>query len=309
MSVHWAIGTVEAGGEPLAVIEVGGRLYEIGRAAQALLGRASSEVSVLGLLEKWEPSSGRLVELADAIANGDGEEFAVAAHDGWFAPILHPRKVIGVGANYKDHLDFAGIPYPKTPYLFLKPASTTLFGHDRTLTIPRQVGYPDWEGELGVVIGRRGRNIPVAEALSFVAGYTPANDFSARDWLADAIPPLGSDWLLHKGWDGFTPIGPLITPASAIDDPQQLTIKLTVDGEIKQDGSTANMVFGVAELIAHASTMLTLEPGDVLLTGTPLGSGMAVVPPQRLTPGQTMVLEIEGLGTLRTPTVAEGEQR
>jgi 2-keto-4-pentenoate hydratase/2-oxohepta-3-ene-1,7-dioic acid hydratase in catechol pathway len=300
--VSWAIGNIERAGAPLAVISVGGRLYEIGAAAQALLGRASSDVSVLGLLDKWEPSSGKLAELAEAIAGGRAEPFAVESHNGWLAPVIHPRKVIGIGANYKDHLDHAGIPYPATPYLFLKPASTTLLGHERVLRIPAQVGYPDWEGELAVVLGRRADNVAAADALSYVAGYVAANDFSARDWLANAIPPLGSDWLLHKGWDGFTPIGPLITPAAFVPDPQRLGIRLTVDGEVKQDGNTANMVFGVAELIAHASSIMTLEPGDVLLTGTPLGSGFAVDPPERLIPGQTMVVDVDGLATLTSPT-------
>ena len=303
--MSWAIGNVERDGAAVAVICVEDRLYEIGTASQALLGRPSSEVAVLGLLERWEPASGKLAELAELIGAGQAEEFTVTAHDGWLPPVIVPRKVIGIGANYKDHLDHAGIPHPTTPYLFLKPASTTLLGHERVMTIPRQVGYPDWEGELAVIIGRRARDLSAADALGAVAGYAAANDFSARDWLANAIMPLGSDWLLHKGWDGFTPIGPLITPAQFVGDPQQLGIRLTVDGDVKQDGNTRNMVFGVAELIAHASSVMTLEPGDVFLTGTPLGSGFAVDPPQRLTPGQTMVVEVDGLVTLTTPTVAE----
>jgi 2-keto-4-pentenoate hydratase/2-oxohepta-3-ene-1,7-dioic acid hydratase in catechol pathway len=302
----WSIGTVERDGAPLVVISVGDSLYDVGSASEALLGRASPDVAVLGLLDRWERSSGKLAELAGLIGEGRAADHVVAQHDGWLPPVLHPRKVIGIGANYKDHLDHAGIPHPTTPYLFLKPASTTLLGHGRVLTIPDRVGYPDWEGELAVVIGRRARSVSAAEALDHVAGYVTANDFSARDWLADAIPPLGSDWLLHKGWDGFTPIGPLITPAQFVPDPQRLRIRLSVDGEIKQDGSTANMVFGVAELIAHASSIMTLEPGDVFLTGTPLGSGFAVDPPQRLTPGQTMVVEVDGLAALTTPTAAAG---
>ena len=304
--MSWGIGTVERGGAPLAVISIGNGLYDIGAASQALLGRASSEVSVLGLLERWEPASGKLAELAALVAGGEAEPFAVAEHDGWLPPMSAPRKVVGIGANYKDHLDYAGIPHPTTPYLFLKPASTTLLGHERVMTIPRQVGYPDWEGELAVIIGRQARDVDAADALQYVAGYAAANDFSARDWLANAIMPLGSDWLLHKGWDGFTPIGPLITPSEFVPDPQQLAIRLTVDGDVKQDGNTRNMVFGVAELIAHASSIMTLEPGDVFLTGTPLGSGFAVDPPQRLTPGQTMVVEVDGLATMTTPTAAEG---
>jgi 2-keto-4-pentenoate hydratase/2-oxohepta-3-ene-1,7-dioic acid hydratase in catechol pathway len=311
MSTHHAIGTLEQDGEPLAVISAGERLYPLAAAAETIFGPSrmaelepAGAITVLGVLDAWDRWSGALGELADALVSGEsGGVQPVERPASWLAPILHPRKVIGIGANYKDHLDFAGIPYPETPYLFLKPASTTLLGSGREMVIPHQVQYADWEGELAVIIGRRARQVSEAEALEFVAGYTPANDFSARDWLANAIPPLGSDWLLHKGWDGFTPIGPLITPAEFVPDPQRLGIRLSVDGVTKQDGNTSKMVFPVAKLIAHASTVMTLEPGDVLLTGTPMGSGFAVQPQERLTPGQTMVVEVDGLGTLTTPTV------
>ena len=225
----------------------------------------------------------------------------------WLPPVMRPGKVIGIGANYKDHLDFAGIPHPTKPFLFLKPASTTLLGAGQTLEIPKQVEFADWEGELAVVMGRRARHVSEDEALSYVGGYAPANDFSARDWLAEGIPPLGSDWLLHKGWDHFTPLGPLITPAEFVGDPQEIGIKLSVDGDVKQDGNTANQVFTVAQLVAHASSVMTLEPGDILLTGSPMGAGFAMEPQQRLAPGETMKLEVEGLGTLITPTAREGE--
>ena len=293
MSAHYAIGTVEKDGQPLAVISVGDELH-------AMPGDGS--VSVLEILEDWERWSPALAEAADAIAAGGNGASPIGEPHEWLEPIRHPSKVIGVGANYKDHLDFAGIPYPETPYLFLKPASTTLLGCGREMTIPDQVKLADWEGELAAVIGRRARNASEADALAYVAGYAPANDFSARDWLANAIPPLGSDWLLHKGWDGFTPMGPLITPAAFVPDPQRLGIKLTVDGVVKQDGNTSSMVFTVAQLVAHASSIMTLEPGDVLLTGTPMGAGFAREPHEWLDPGQTMVLEVEGLGTLTTPT-------
>lgn len=295
MSELHRIGTVELEREPRAVIETGGGLYDLSAAA-------GEEVTVLGVLDQWERWSGRLAEIAGSL---DGAS-ALEGEPDWLAPILHPPKVIGVGANYKDHLDHAGIPHPETPYLFLKPASTTLLGAGRAMVIPKVAEWADWEAELAVVIGARARHLSDADALGAVAAYAPANDASARDWLADAIPPLGSDWLLHKGWDGFTPMGPLLTPAQFVPDPQRLAITLTLDGETKQDGSTENMVFAVSRLIAHASSILTLEPGDVLLTGTPMGAGFARDPQESLSPGQTMVMEVEGLGTLTTPTVAEG---
>ena len=284
MTAPFRLGTIEHDGAPLAVVEVDERLYP-----------APDGLTVLELLDDWDRWADRLEPA--------GPEIELPTT--WLPPVLSPRKVIGVGANYKDHLDHAGIPHPTTPYLFLKPASTTQLGSGQTLVIPRQVDFADWEAELAVVIGRRARDLSEADALGAVAGYTPANDFSARDWLANAIPPLGSDWLLHKGWDGFTPIGPLITPAQFVPDPQSLGITLTLDGVTKQDGTTANMVFSVAQLVAHASSVMTLEPGDVLLTGTPMGSGFALDEKERLEPGQTMRVTVGGLGTLVTPTVPE----
>jgi 2-keto-4-pentenoate hydratase/2-oxohepta-3-ene-1,7-dioic acid hydratase in catechol pathway len=315
---RFAIGTIEEDGEPLSVIEVGEELLGLASAAEEVLGSErlaelapNGDVSVLSVLRGWESWSAPLDEVA-ASAHSAGES-GLEGHryerpEHWLPPVIGPGKVIGIGANYKDHLDSAGIPHPTTPYLFLKPASTTLLGCGRTLEIPKQVEYADWEGELAVVIGRRARHVSEAAALSHVAGYTPANDFSARDWLADAIPPLGSDWILHKGWDSFTPLGPLIVPAEFVPDPQSIGIRLSVDGEVKQDGNTSSQVFSVAELIAHASSVMTLDPGDVLLTGTPMGSGFALDPQERLEPGQTMVLEVEGIGTLTTPTAPEARR-
>jgi 2-keto-4-pentenoate hydratase/2-oxohepta-3-ene-1,7-dioic acid hydratase in catechol pathway len=317
MATRHAIGTIEEGGEPLSVIEVGGELFGLASVAEEVLGAdrvaelaPDGDTSVLGVLRGWERWSGALGEIADAAHSAgesglEGHRFGHPEH--WLPPVIGPGKVVGIGANYKDHLDFAGIPYPKIPYLFLKPASTTLLGAGRTLVIPRQVEFADWEGEVAVVIGREARDVPEDVALSHVAGYAAANDFSARDWLADAIPPLGSDWLLHKGWDGFTPMGPLIVPAEFVDDPQGIGIKLSVDGDVKQDGNTKDQVFTIAELISHASSVMTLEPGDILLTGSPMGAGFAMEPQQRLTPGQEMVLEVEGIGRLVTPTAPEDE--
>lgn len=311
MSVFHQLGTIPGRSTPVAVIAVGGHLYPLEPVAAAVLGpdrlaalAPGRELTALEVIERWGEWAGELERIAGAMAGSPNGVEPLSAPPYWLPPVVNPRKVIGVGANYKDHLDAAGIPHPETPYLFLKPASTTLIGNGQAMVIPEQVRFADWEGELAVVIGRKVRDVSVADALACVAGYTPANDASARDWLANSIPPLGSDWLLHKGWDGFTPLGPLLTPAAFVPDPQRLSITLSVDGVVKQDGSTASMVFTVAEIVAHASSIMTLEPGDVLLTGTPLGAGFVREPQERLQPGQTMVVEVEGLGTLTTPTVA-----
>jgi 2-keto-4-pentenoate hydratase/2-oxohepta-3-ene-1,7-dioic acid hydratase in catechol pathway len=161
---------------------------------------------------------------------------------------------------------------PRYPYSFLKPATTTLIGTHATLYLPEQSKMVDWEAELAVVIGRRARHVRGKAAMACIAGYSILNDISARDWMAEA-PSVGINWVMQKAFDGFAPLGPLITPAQFVADPQKLGITLTVNGEIKQRSSTARMVFSVEEIIEHLASIMTLEPGDAIATGTPAGVG------------------------------------
>jgi 2-keto-4-pentenoate hydratase/2-oxohepta-3-ene-1,7-dioic acid hydratase in catechol pathway len=221
-------------------------------------------------------------------------------------PLQYPRKVICAGANYHGHLTEMGIERPDgsgNPYFFFKPPTTTVTGPGDAIRLPsRSTRKIDWEAELGVVIGRRARNVSAADARSHVAGYTIVNDVSARDRLAraDAVaPPFGFDWFSAKAEDTFCPIGPGIVPDWMIADPQSLSIRLAVNGVVKQDSNTSDMVCGIWELVAQASAVVTLEPGDVLATGTPAGVGA----PRGdfLQPGDEVVVEIDYLGSLRNP--------
>ena len=214
-----------------------------------------------------------------------------------------PNKLICIGANYHDHIAEMGVPMlPTYPYAFLKPPSTTLRGSGEAVVAPPEVKMLDWEAELAVIIGVRCRDVTADRALAVVAGYSNFNDLSARDWIADR-PALGVDWVRHKAFDGFAPMGPYFVPAEFVGDPQALAIELTVNDVAKQRSSTANMVFGVREIIAHLSAIMTLEPGDVIATGTAAGVGQGRKPPEFLAAGDIVRIVIGDLGELITPIV------
>lgn len=217
----------------------------------------------------------------------------------WLPPIARPPKLVCIGTNYTDHMAEMAVPdMPRFPYAFLKPA-TTLVGSGATVTLPKQARMVDWEAELAVVIGRRVRDVRGEAAMAAVAGYSVLNDLSARDWIADR-PSLGIDWIMQKAFDGFAPMGPFITPAEFIPDPQSLAMRLTVNGEVMQDSHTSRMVFGVREIVEHLAGIMTLEPGDIIATGTPAGVGYGRKPQAFLKPGDVTVVAIEGLGRLDT---------
>jgi 2-keto-4-pentenoate hydratase/2-oxohepta-3-ene-1,7-dioic acid hydratase in catechol pathway len=219
------------------------------------------------------------------------------------APVPAPGKLVCVGANYRDHLremGIADVPAGFEPFFFLLPP-TTITGPGQAVVIPDDPGARvDWEAELGVVIGRRARQVPAERALEVVAGYTIVNDISARGYHARAnplAPPFAYDWLGSKGRDTFTPVGPGVTPSWFVPDPQSLPIRLWRNGVLEQDGNTADMIFGVARLVSAASALMTLEPGDVLATGTPAGVGVARG--MALQAGDQLEAEIAPLGALR----------
>lgn len=214
-------------------------------------------------------------------------------------PVARPGKVVGIGLNYKDHAAEVGAELPDEPVVFLK-TSTSVSGPFDPVVLPPGSTATDHEVELGVVIGRRlSRCSGRAEALAAVAGYLTANDVTERDRVAK-----GPTWAAGKCADTFTPIGPWLVTPDEIGDPQSLALQLAVNDEVRQSGSTALMAYGVAELIVHVSSLMTLEPGDLLLTGTP--GGVAVGRPEPkpyLRAGDVVEAEVNGLGRQRTPVV------
>jgi 2-keto-4-pentenoate hydratase/2-oxohepta-3-ene-1,7-dioic acid hydratase in catechol pathway len=221
------------------------------------------------------------------------------------APIPRPaRNIVCVGLNYAEHAAESRVTQgpPEHPVYFTKPPSTVI-GPEAAIPwhghVSRRI---DWEVELVAVIGRRGRDIPEERALDYVFGYTVGNDVTARDLQA-----RHQQWYKGKGLDGFCPLGPWIVTADEIPNPQDLRLQLRVNGEAKQDARTADMIFGVAKLISVWSLGMTLEPGDLLMTGTPSGVGFARQPPEYLQPGDVVESEIDGIGLLRNPVLERSE--
>jgi 2-keto-4-pentenoate hydratase/2-oxohepta-3-ene-1,7-dioic acid hydratase in catechol pathway len=215
-------------------------------------------------------------------------------------PIDLPSKIICVGLNYRDHAEEQGAPLPERPILFAKWPNT-LGGPGDAIVVPSISTKVDYEAELGVVIGSRVRGVSKENALEAVRGYLCLNDVSARD-----LQFADGQWTRGKSPDTFCPVGPQLVPASEVPDPQALAIRAILNGEVMQDSSTANMVFGVAEVIEFITQAITLEPGDLIATGTPAGVGAFRDPPVFMQPGDEVTIEIEGLGALTNPVRAPG---
>ena len=209
-------------------------------------------------------------------------------------------KFICVGLNYADHAAETGSPIPSEPILFAK-ATSAIIGPNDDVIIPKNAKKPDWEVELGIIIGKEARYVEEADAMDHVAGYCVVNDLSERHFQTER----GGQWTKGKSADTFGPIGPWLVTADEVADPQNLGMWLEVDGHRYQDGSTKTMIFGVRHLVHYISQFMSLQPGDVISTGTPPGVGMGIKPePIWLKPGQTMRLGIEGLGEQQQRTVA-----
>lgn len=278
---------------------------EVGVLAGGAVRRGPAELIGLGMLEvleSWDELTPVLRGLAPA-------ELAPVDDAVLLAPLRYPRKVLCAGANYYAHLTEMGVDRPDgpvDPYFFFKPPTTSVIGPGDDILLPRRAGrMMDWEVELGAVIGRRATDVTPERAREFVAGWTVVNDVSARDQLARSgavAPPFAHDWVRAKAGDASCPMGPGIVPDWLVGDPQRIALRLSVNGVVKQDSSTTDMVTGIWDLIATASATVTLEPGDVIATGTPAGVGF----PHRdfLAPGDEVVAEIDGVGRLRNP-VAE----
>jgi acylpyruvate hydrolase len=214
-------------------------------------------------------------------------------------PVLRPGKVICLGLNYRDHAAEAGMAVPDYPVLFHKVAGS-LIGHNQPIVVPRISSQVDYEVELAIIIGRRGKYIAEDETYSYIAGYTVANDVSARD-----LQFRTTQWTTGKMLDTFGPLGPALVTRDEVPDPHTLSIKTTLNGQVLQDGNTADMIFRVPFIIKYISEIVTFEPGDVILTGTPAGIGNTRKPQVFMKPGDTITVSIEHLGALTNPVVAE----
>jgi len=216
------------------------------------------------------------------------------------APIPRPPKFICVGLNYREHAIESGQPIPERPTIFSK-FSSCVIGPGAPIVLPRNSNQPDYEAEFAFVIGKGGRHIRPENWRDHVFGYTIVNDVSARDFQMAT-----SQWLMGKTFDTFGPMGPWIVSSDEIPDPHALDISLTIGGETLQSANTRELIFKIPELVSYISSVVTLEPGDIVSTGTPSGVGFARKPPRYLRPGDEVVIRIEGIGELRNPVVAEG---
>jgi 2-keto-4-pentenoate hydratase/2-oxohepta-3-ene-1,7-dioic acid hydratase in catechol pathway len=289
---------------PRAGIAVGDKLFDA-----AALTRKAGYSSVLAILNEWSSAKGVLKKAAAAAAKSKLKSMPLGRAK-LLAPVLWPSAIYCAGANYSDHMlemaNLQGIPPAPDPHeVGLKPwhfikASRSVTGDKATVKLPASSNAIDWEAELGAVIGKTAKNVPLAKALDYVAGYTVANELSARDLgkrnqLPDSSP-FKWDWVGQKCFDDACPLGPGIVPASDIKDPQKLGIKLWVNDVIKQDSNTSDMIFTLAEQIEQLSARITLHPGDIVLTGTPAGVGAARR--EFLKPGDVTKVWVENVGTL-----------
>jgi 2-keto-4-pentenoate hydratase/2-oxohepta-3-ene-1,7-dioic acid hydratase in catechol pathway len=298
--------------------------YQVGRGARAgvLIGETvydaakltnrSAYASVLGVLEDWSRANRLLAQAARRLGAGKSRARGVPLRRArLLAPVLYPGALYCAGANYRDHMEemarVSNSPPERDPHEvglkawhFIKTSRGSVVGPGAKVRLPAYSQKVDWEVELAAVIGRRATNVPVERALQYVAGYTIANDLSARDAMrrphVSDSSPFKLDWVAQKCFDGACPLGPWITPASEIGDPQKLAMKLWINDALMQDSNTGKMIFTTAEQISHISERVTLYPGDLVLTGTPAGVGMGRQ--LFLKPGDAVKLWIEGIGEL-----------
>jgi 2-keto-4-pentenoate hydratase/2-oxohepta-3-ene-1,7-dioic acid hydratase in catechol pathway len=292
--------TYDRDGAPRLGLLLGDRVVDLAEAGRSL------PHDMLEFIDASERALAEARTVAEALS-ADAPALARAstplAEARLLAPIPRPRRnIVCVGLNYAEHASESRITsgIPEYPVYFTKPPSTVI-GPEAPIPWHGELSRrADWEIELVAVIGRRGKDIPTEQALDFVFGYTIGNDVTARDLQA-----RHQQWYKGKGLDGFCPLGPWIVTRDELPDPQDLRLHLRVNGATKQDANTSDMIFTVAKLIATWSEGMTLEPGDLLMTGTPSGVGFARKPPEYLQPGDVVECEVEGIGLLRNPVASE----
>lgn len=300
------------GGEPQAGVKVGDRVYPAEQMARGL----KDPASIMGLLREWHKASPLL---ASAAKSADPKGGMALSDVSLMAPILYPGALYCAGANYWDHLEemaeiakrvtgkAPSMTKAKDPYFFMKNCAGGIIGHGTPARLPSFSKQVDWEAELGVVIGKQCRHVSEADAFDVVAGYLIVNDLSARDLMKREGSPFGMDWIGQKCFEDAAPMGPWLTPAAYVANPNELAIKLWVNGVLKQNSNTSRLVHGIAEQVVYLSQHFTLFPGDVIATGTPAGVGMPRG--EFLKAGDEVKIEIDGCGTLINKMVADDQAR
>ncbi|UNK79262.1 fumarylacetoacetate hydrolase family protein [Sphingopyxis granuli] len=295
----FALATRAAAEGPRPTIQVGGAFHDLHDAA-ATHGFAAVAGDVTAIVRDWEARREGLFALARALEGTAG---------GIDAPTLaapfEPRRIFAAASNFIEHAEEMqtklAAKAESEPYIFLKTIESVV-GPGDTVTVPPQVSRPDWEVELGVVLGRSGKNVPVDAAHDLIAGYTIVNDVSARDRTRRSDFPFSHDWFRGKSFDSFTPLGPVFVPRDCLGDPHAIRLGLKVNGEAMQDGNTSEMIFNIYEQIAYLSTILELRAGDLIASGTPAGVGMGRG--VFLKDGDVMDAWVDGIGELRNPVSA-----
>ena len=285
---EYKIGTGSVNGEKQPLLLIDGKIYKLSHAL-----KSDAKTSLEDVFANWAEVEESLSKLSyPDPANAIPPE-QVAIH----TPLDNPRKVVCIGTNYHDHLkEMKVTKLPDFPYAFMRP-QTCLAAHKEQIRLPSIPKMIDWEAELGIIIGRSFGPGDEGDPTSAVGGYTVLNDLSARDWIHDR-PFVGIDWVMQKSWDQFQPTGPWITPARFVSDPENLGIELTLNGTVKQKSNTSELIFGVREIMQHLCGMMTLEPGDIIATGTPAGVGFGMQPQEFIQSGDHIAITIDGLGTL-----------
>lgn len=283
------LATIQTDEGPRAVVLRDGQYVDLQSSDAAL------PASVRELLEAGPAA----LRAAEAAVRGRKSVSYPADNVKLLPPIPDPHKIVCLGLNYRDHAEETGATIPKDPILFSKYA-TALIGDGAAIVLPAVSHEVDYEAELVIVLGKRGRHIKPADALGYVAGYTIGHDVSARDWQ---LKKEGKQWMVGKTFDTFAPTGPVIVTADELPNAERLPIRLRLNGQTMQDSNTSQMIFGVAAVVSYLSQVFTIEPGDLVFTGTPPGVGFARKPPVYLKGGDTVEVEIEGIGVLKNPVV------
>lgn len=281
--------TLQTPSGPRAVVRTGDHYVDV----------SATDHSLPNSVREWIAGGAGLLSKVAEVSKRPGAMTYPVKGANYLPPILNPQKIICIGLNYSDHAAEQNLQPPKEPVIFSKFV-TTLVGHNQPIEHPTVSTKVDFEAELVVVIGKGGRMISEAQAMSHVAGYMPGHDVSARDWQKEKD---GKQWLCGKSFDTFAPTGPEFTTADEVKDPHQLSVKLRLNGNVMQDSNTNKLIFPIPKLIAYISQVFTLTPGDLIFTGTPPGVGDARKPPIYMKPGDIAEVEIESLGILKNQVV------